>query len=230
MKKSEGLIALAILASMFFVGNRWAADGATITAFNPPTGQLVRGQQATASVTIRNTGDTTRSFWVGLSFAHETATGNSWPEGWYDIYPVQTGELAPNDQKTVTFTLPIYDALRPGQYYAVTSVWDSFDQENYLMVNRFDNSIWHTEKSAWVTNSELGAFSFSLTAYSTLPKDLPTQLSDVIDLIAKEPASVLYEQGKKYLLVLPVCGFKTSINGIKVSAHGAIMFDLADIC
>ena len=222
---SSVLATLVLLTSSAF-----AVDNATITAFSPPTIELQRGQQAQATVTVQNAGDTTRSFWVGLSFSNNTARGVDWPEGWYDIYPMQTNVLAPTEQQEVTFTFPIYDALQPGQYYAVTSVWDSFDQDNYVMVNRFDNSFWHSENSTWTEDPELGAVSFVLLSYSTLPNDIPTQFGDIIDLIAAEPASYLYEQGKKYLLVLPVGGFAGSINGVPVSADGSILFDLADIC
>ena len=219
------LVIFILLNSSIF-----ASDNAEITAFTPPTGQLSRGQQAQTSVTIQNTGDTSRSFWVGLSFSNETARGTDWPEGWYDIYPMQTSILASMETQTITFTFPISDALQPGQYYAVTSVWDSFDEENYVMLNRFDNSLWHSENSIWTADPELGATSFILLAYSTLPKELPTQFSDVIDLITEEPVSYLYEQGKKYLLVMPVGGYAGVINGIPISADGAIIFDLADIC
>ena len=112
---------------------------ATIIEFNPPTGILHRGQQMQATVTIKNTGTTSRSFWVGLSFSEPSA--GEWPNGWYDIPPIQTNMLSPGAEQTVTFSMDILWWLAPGAYTAVTAVWENYDSQNNIMVApRYDES------------------------------------------------------------------------------------------
>jgi len=111
----------------------FATDNAAIIAFNPPTGAVQRGQQMQATVTIKNTGSTTRSFWVGLSFAGQNASLESWPVGWYDVYPIETSVLNPQQSQTVLFSFILPAWLPMGDFRADTAVWEGFDAENYLM-------------------------------------------------------------------------------------------------
>ncbi len=116
-----------------------APDSAEIVEFNPPTGTLQRGNQAQATVRVKNTGGSTRSFWVGLSFAEPGA--DEWPEGWYDIPPIETAVLSSGSEQTLQFDFEILWWLIPGNYVAVTAVWDGFDSTNNLMEHpRYDDS------------------------------------------------------------------------------------------
>gem|GEM_PF-1069092 len=108
------------------------ADSAEIVEFNPPTGTLQRGTETEAKVRVRNTGTTTRSFWVGLSFAGPGAY--DWPVGWFDIRPMKTDILTPDEEEVLTFTFKIRDTLPAGAYLAYAAVWDDYDEEHHLMM------------------------------------------------------------------------------------------------
>lgn len=110
------------------------ADNAEIVWFNPPTGTLQRGNQASATVCVRNTGTSTRRFWVGLSFGHESTTLSDWPRGWYDIRPIESATLAPGNEQTITFSFRIRETLREGNYNARTAIWDDYDSNRHLML------------------------------------------------------------------------------------------------
>ena len=227
MIKFKAQMAFSIFVFLFFAGNLWAADGAMIIAFTPPTGQLARDQQATASVTIRNTGDTTRSFWVGLSFAHETAAGDGWPEGWYDIKPLQTNSLAPGEEATVNFYFIVFKTLRYGQYYAVTSVWDNYNPNTYLMDNRLDSTLWHSEKPEWQTNPDLGMRSFSLSVLNAIPQDFLTQINDWLKFVGLSYINSAYNYGLKPLLTLSYSQtiISTPLHIPALNAGGAMFID-----
>jgi hypothetical protein len=142
-------------------------DNAEIVWFNPPTGTLQRGNQASATVRVKNTGSSTRSFWVGLSFAEPDA--GEWPDGWYDIPPIETNILGPGAEQTITFNFDILWWLTPGNYTAVTAVWEGYDSQNNLMVEpRFDDST--------ATSFTLGTYALSdVESYRILaPETVPS--------------------------------------------------------
>jgi hypothetical protein len=109
-------------------------DSAEIVFFDPPTDTVQRGTQAQAIVRIKNTGTTTRSFWVGLSLAESGATLDDWPVGWYDIPPQRTDSLQPEQEQTLSFNFVIQWWLVPGDYIAATAIWEGYNEETNLMV------------------------------------------------------------------------------------------------
>lgn len=214
----------------FYVTAPPPVDDAEIVTFGPPTGLKERGDQVTTSVRVKNTGNTTRSFWVGLSFAHSTATGASWPEGWYDIQPIKTSILSPGQEEGVSFPIAVAATWRAGQYYAVSRIWDSFNEDFYLMEEPiFDSTLDHPE---WVDNPDIGMLSFSLPQIS-IPDDAKT-IMDEFELISMLVEGVgiqeLYYQGKKPLFLLKASKTFNVYGGITISVGGGIFIDLADLC
>ena len=127
-------------------------DNAEIVSFSPPVGSPQRGDQVQASVRVKNTGTSTRSYWIGLSFAEPGATLEGWPDGWYDIPPIESNVLSPNSEQTVVFNIPIWWWLVPGAYTAVTAVWEDFNDVDNLMVEpRYDDDT----KSSFTLDSYL---------------------------------------------------------------------------
>ena len=208
------------------------ADSAEIVEFNPPTGTLQRGTETEARVRVRNTGSTRRSFWVGLSFAHSTATGDGWPVGWYDIQPIQTGILDPGDEEEVTLPVAIAETFRAGQYYAVSCVWDAFNEELYIMEGRIDSTLWHPmEHPEWVDNPDLGMLSFSLPQFNVphAARTIMDEFETISWILENKGLQELYLEGKKPLLCLKV-SVPIQIAGMRVDVGGAILIDLADLC
>ena len=207
-------------------------DDAKIVSFTPPTGLKERGDQVTATVRVKNTGTTTRSFWVGLSFAHESATWVGWPSKWYDIKPLQTSILQPNAEEDITFSFLISDNLWPGQYYAVSKIWPGFDREAYKMIGPFifDSS------TVWSGPNGTGLTSFSLGDYDA-PKE--TAL-DWISYLARfivfdDPnleANYRDSSMKPLFYIEAGAGGSLSVIGgppVTVEATGSFLIDLADL-
>ncbi len=102
-----------------------------ITQFIVPTGTHLPGTQQEVTVTITNTEDTPRKFWIGLSFQGPNA--EEWPgNGWLDIPPVQIPpanqpDLAPGGSASVAFNCFLPEWLLDGPYVAHTAVWDNFN-------------------------------------------------------------------------------------------------------
>ncbi len=211
-------------------------DKAEIVTFSPPpTGFLQRGGQTQATVRVKNTGNTTRSFWVGLSFAHESASNAGWPYGWYDIYPIQTDSLQPNEEQLVTFEFTIPETLQAGQYYAAAAIWEGFDVSRHQMDGeRFDDT---RNYPAW-SDVETGETSFSLQPFA-LSQDNQTivdQLKYILGLSqfigTLEDSYRMGDDAEKPLLAIgiPITPPGTNIAGVPISVGGSVLIDLADLC
>jgi len=216
----------------FYVTAPPPVDNAAILDFDPPTGILQRGTQTTATVRVKNTGTTTRSFWIGLSFAHETATNAGWPYGWYDIYPIQTNPLQPNEEQLITFDFTIPETLQAGQYYATAAIWEGFDVSRHQMSGqRFDDT---RNYSVW-SDVETGDTSFSLQPFA-LSQDNQTivdQLKYILGLSqfigTLEDSYRMGDDAEKPLLAIGA-SIPASIAGVPVSVGGSVLIDLADLC
>ena len=95
----------------------------------------------TATVRVKNTGTTTRKFWVGLSFAEELVnvdeTPGPWPEGWYDVRPQQTASLSPQEWEDIQFDFIIPPTSPKGTYTARTAIWNGYDADYpYIKINK----------------------------------------------------------------------------------------------
>ncbi len=109
-----------------------AEDKANIVSFTPPSGEFSPGDTISAQVTVKNTGTTTRSFWVGLSYQKSDGS-------WLDVPPKQTSTLSPGATQTLTFTYTLPADVPEGYYNARVAVWNGYDSANNLMVEpRFD--------------------------------------------------------------------------------------------
>jgi hypothetical protein len=103
-------------------------DNAQITSVQWPSGQHSPGDNIATTVTIQNTGTSTRSFWVGLSYQKPDGT-------WYDVPPSQTSTLSPSQTQTLTvggsWTLP--NDAPAGSYGAKTAIWNDYDSSQNVM-------------------------------------------------------------------------------------------------
>ena len=193
-----------------------------------------RGTVHQVEVRIKNTGDTEtspRTFWVGLSFAHESSSGDSWPIGWQDMMPIESKILSAGEEQTITFNITISETWRAGQYYAVSAIWDSFNEETFLMENRFYSTL---ENSAWNNFNNLGKTTFYLNDYTITDNSTPfdSQLDYILGYFNELPNDK-YLLGKKPLLVFSASyPFRLYSYGevtATISAGGAMFIDLADI-
>ena len=129
------LLGLAgFLCGALFYSTAFADSSAEIISFNPPTGQLERGQQVQATITVKNTGNDPQAFWVGLSFAGPGKTLEDWPEGWYNAHPQKSNPLPPGEMENVSFSFIIPESLPKGEYKADTAIWGGYNSSTNLMV------------------------------------------------------------------------------------------------
>lgn len=107
-------------------------DNAQISEFQPPTGSSNPGDSLKTTVVVVNTGTTTRTFWVGLSYQK--------PDGsYYDVPPQQTNVLSPHENQLLTFRWNLPQDAPGGQYNAVVAIWNGYDSQNNRMVEpKFD--------------------------------------------------------------------------------------------
>ncbi|KAB1197158.1 MULTISPECIES: hypothetical protein [Haloferax] len=98
---------------------------ASILNFNQDSGQYAPGETVTAGVEVRNTGDSTHTFFVGYSVKG--------PNGeWYDNDggTGQTVTLDPGERTWITVSWTVEAGAPAGYYDAVTSVWKESDPDN----------------------------------------------------------------------------------------------------
>lgn len=108
-------------------------DAASIASFSPPSGTKSPGSLLSSSITVKNTGTSTRSFWTGLSYQKPDGT-------WYDVPPKQTNSISPNSQQTLTFDWNLPSNAPSGTYNARTAVWNGYNPSANLMVEpKYDN-------------------------------------------------------------------------------------------
>jgi hypothetical protein len=210
---------------------------AQIISFSPPsTGIRARGTTLQTTVQVKNNTSSARSFWVGLSFAHDTALNTGWPVGYYDIQPIQTPTIQPGQTNTVIFSFAPHKNLRPGQYFARASTWPGFDSTQHIMVEpRLDDTLNNPLHAEWTTSrpERIGLASFSLGSYEAPRDTLLGQIEYAIkqdyfkvptlgDLYRRQPNS------QKPLLVVSA-GADGTVFGIPVGASGSVLVDLADL-
>jgi len=94
-------------------------DNAAITSWTPPSGTLRAGATASASVTIKNTGTTTRSFWVGITWWDSARTT-------HDVTPKQSTSLVPDGQATLSFSWTIPSGAAIGSCEVGAGVWNGY--------------------------------------------------------------------------------------------------------
>jgi len=209
----------------------FSQKNAEIINFETPTGTISRGAHRTVTVTIKNTGNSEETFWVGLSFAHESTSGDAWPTGWQNIIPVLSNKLSIGEEQTITFNFTISETWRSGQYYAISSIWDNFNEDTFLMENRFYSSL---ENTIWNDFKDIGKKSFVLSNNESSGNETPidSQLNYILEYFNELPIDK-YLLGKKPLLTfsasLPVPVYSDGGVTVTIASGGAIFFDLADI-
>ncbi|MCD4843414.1 MAG: FG-GAP-like repeat-containing protein [Methanosarcinales archaeon] len=104
-----------------------SAQEASISSFSPQSGTLNPGSPTSSLVTVKNTGTSTRPYWVGLSYQKSDGT-------WYDVPPQKTNTLTPNSEQILTFDLTLDSDAPPGTYNASTAIWDDYDSNANLML------------------------------------------------------------------------------------------------
>lgn len=203
-----------------------------IVAFNPlSTGLRSRGDTLQTILHVKNNTTSPRSFWVGLSFAHVTATSTSWPVGYYDIEPLQTAVIDPGQTETVIFTFAPHKNLQPGQYSAIARTWDRFNEVLYLMEGPLDNTLNYPQ---WTTPGRIGLASFSLDSFEGPTIPLLDQIEYAIqrDFFKVSTLTDLYRRqpnAQKPLLVISVGKNIGTLYGVPISAGGSLLIDLADL-
>lgn len=121
---------------------------ARITNFDAPSGSKQPGDTLEASTTVENTGDTTRSVWVGLSYRRPD-------DEFYDIDPKETVTLSPGETDQVSFSWSLPDDAPEGSYDAVTAIWNDYDSSNDEMVTpKYDET---SVQDAFTVESETQA-------------------------------------------------------------------------
>ena len=103
-----------------------STDQAEILEFKHTIGTVNPKSQGTALVAIENTGTTTRSFWVGLSYKKQGASEC------IDIKPQQSIDLEPSLSTNVQFSWTL--TSEPGTYDIFTKIWNSYDTSTKKMI------------------------------------------------------------------------------------------------
>jgi hypothetical protein len=99
---------------------------AELLEFRHTTGTVEPWSKVAAVVVISNTGTTTRSFWVGLSYKKQgTST-------WINIPPQQSVDLYPGGSANVQFSWTVTDET--GTYDLFTKIWDGYDASTDQMI------------------------------------------------------------------------------------------------
>ena len=213
---------------------------AQIRGFIVPT-DVERGAQAETTVRVKNNDSVARSYWVGLSFAHETATLADWPANWYDIKPQQTSVLQSGAEEDVTFTFTVFRNLKPGQYYAEAATWTNFNSDKYLMEGEIDRA---TNYDQWregpndtgETSFVLGGFDASYSALEEFSYFSSIAFNGNITVNLQKPQGAL----KPLLYVAGSVGGNTTIlvptpSGVPISvpvtgnAKASFLIDLVDL-
>jgi hypothetical protein len=102
-------------------------SNAKIKSVQFPSGTLPPGSSASTIVTVQNTGITTHTFWIGVSYVK--------PDGSVYDLPPSSLYLSPGDTKAMTvgpWSLPMN--APGGSYGGIAAVWDGYDSASNLMV------------------------------------------------------------------------------------------------
>jgi hypothetical protein len=102
------------------------SGNAEILEFSHTTGTVEPWSQGAAVVVISNTGTTTRSFWVGLSYKKQGASE------WIDIDPQQSIDIYPGGSANVQFSWTLTDEA--GTYDIFTKIWNSYNASTNQMI------------------------------------------------------------------------------------------------
>jgi len=93
---------------------------------------VVTGQTVKATVTVKNTGNKSRTFPVGFTIRH-VATSKD-----YDL-PFQSLSLSAGSSSSKTFSWTVPSDAPKGYYSMITAVWEKVS--NNLGVNRLDDEV-----------------------------------------------------------------------------------------
>ncbi len=104
-----------------------AVDSAYISSFSPPAGIKSPGATTFSSVTVKNTGINTRSYWIGLSYQKPDGT-------WFNVPPQRTNILTPNSQQTLTFNWNLPLNAPSGIYNARATIWNNYNSSANSMI------------------------------------------------------------------------------------------------
>ncbi len=104
-----------------------AVDSAYITSFSPPVGIKNPGNLISSSVTVKNTGTNTKSYWIGLSYQKPDGT-------WFNVPPQHTNILTPNSQQTLIFNWNLPLNAPSGIYNARATIWNNYNSSANSMI------------------------------------------------------------------------------------------------
>ena len=121
----------------------YAGDAAIIQDPDFPTGTMDAGDSISMRVWIKNTGDTTKSFWVEACFLKPEGNPEV-QEDWYCALPVESSSIKPNKKDSVqsSYTLPL--EAPPGSYGVAVKIWDDYDTLSSSLVEPL-----YAEKYSW---------------------------------------------------------------------------------
>jgi len=180
-------------------------DNAKITSFTPPMGLFKPGDTITARVTVKNTGTSTRSFWVGLSYQK--------PSGdWYNVPPKETRILSPEEEQTLQFEFILPDDAEPGSYNATAAVWNGYDSENDEMIppmfDREDVEEAFKVKENWI---RIGEVSSPASGIIKIPVHGKTTYAIYILVVIVDENGFKWED-KEMGLCIPPCEFNSELD------------------
>lgn len=101
---------------------------ATIVSYSISSGQFMVGDDVSAEVTVRNTGQESWTFYVGYSVQDETGK-------WWDA-PYEAVTLNPGEEETVTLCWTVNPQAPAGYYNARVAVWR--DKTDDILVDMLD--------------------------------------------------------------------------------------------
>ncbi|WP_292469356.1 family 16 glycosylhydrolase, partial [Methanolobus sp.] len=116
MKKSFLIIAVTLLLLCLFSSAAAASSvDARITYFNPASGTYYPGDSVTSSLSFKNTGTYTWTYWVSYSVQDENGK-------WYDT-PLEPVRVSRRRTTTVTNTWTVPDDALAGEYSIVMNIY-----------------------------------------------------------------------------------------------------------
>jgi PKD repeat protein len=129
------------------------------STFEVDSGAYSVGDEVTATVKVKNTGETTWKFFVGYSVRHQESKTTYSNES-------QTGTfvtLDPGETKTVTVSWRVDDGAKPGMYDAIAAVWYGYPEDG---ADRIANTGWATDAFTVTSDSRTETVTYDDTTYT----------------------------------------------------------------
>ena len=128
---------LCILLILILIQNpiprAFAEDAAVIQDPDFPTGTMDTGDTINLRVWIKNTGTSTRSFWVEVCFLRPGGNPDI-EDDWYRVTPVESSSIKSNKKTSVRLSYALPPTAAPGAYGVAVEVWEGYDASSGSMI------------------------------------------------------------------------------------------------